>query len=183
MSFFARASLGEAELVFLPYNYLFDAGIRKAQGLEISNSIVIVDEAHNVEGVCCDSCSFDLDINTLDQCVLECEILINLIGSKIDYKSERFGREYFVFLVKFARAFKEKIQKIPIGATSTWNGDFIFGLFRENNSTSDDNHDKVCTLTSESARGLADLCDEGAQLLLSETKAKHIVIFPNSQNV
>ena len=163
--YLGRASLAKADISFMPYNYLFDAKIRKSQGLEISNSIVIVDEGHNVEGVCCDSSSFDLDVNTLDQCVLECEIVINLID-KMQFQSERFGKEYYVFLIKFCRALKEKIQRISVGATNTWNGDFIFTLF------SPVGDDSTLAVNSESARGLADLCDEGAQALLSETKAK-----------
>jgi regulator of telomere elongation helicase 1 len=163
--FLGRASLAKADISFMPYNYLFDARIRKSQGLEISNSIVIVDEGHNVEGVCCDSSSFDLDVNTLDQCVLECEIVINLI-EKMQYESERFGKEYFVFLAKFCRALKDRIQRIPIGATNTWNGDFIFTLF------SSQGDDSTLAVSCESARGLAELCDEGAHVMLSETKAK-----------
>jgi len=39
----------DAEIIFAPYNYVLDPGIRKALGLELGNSVVILDEAHNVE--------------------------------------------------------------------------------------------------------------------------------------
>jgi Fanconi anemia group J protein len=39
----------DADIIFAPYNYVLDPGIRKALGLELGNSVVILDEAHNVE--------------------------------------------------------------------------------------------------------------------------------------
>jgi len=44
----ARAALPLAELVVLPYNTLLHAATRKAVGINLDNSIVIIDEAHNL---------------------------------------------------------------------------------------------------------------------------------------
>lgn len=38
-----------ADLVFCPYNYILDPDIRSAMELDVENTIVILDEAHNVE--------------------------------------------------------------------------------------------------------------------------------------
>jgi chromosome transmission fidelity protein 1 len=44
----ARHAVADAEIVCLPYNLLLQDSTRKACGINLSNSIVIVDEAHNL---------------------------------------------------------------------------------------------------------------------------------------
>ena len=50
-----EATLGpaeQAELVFLPYNYLIDSVVRTAMQISVSNAVLIFDEAHNLEDCC-----------------------------------------------------------------------------------------------------------------------------------
>ena len=57
--FFATKSLAEdADIVFMPYNYVTEdvASMHKL----LAGSVLILDEAHNVESVCQDTASFDL---------------------------------------------------------------------------------------------------------------------------
>ncbi|KAL3617725.1 hypothetical protein CASFOL_038046 [Castilleja foliolosa] len=56
----ARALAQEADLVFCPYNYIINPVIRDAMEVEIDQSIIIFDEAHNIEDIARDSGSFDL---------------------------------------------------------------------------------------------------------------------------
>ena len=59
-----------ADIVFMPYNYVFDPFIRKAFDLSFKNVIIIVDEAHNIDSTCesAMSCSIDeKDLNTIIQ--------------------------------------------------------------------------------------------------------------------
>lgn len=44
-----------ADILFMPYNYLLDPKIREIQQINLRNAIVILDEAHNVPKVCEDS--------------------------------------------------------------------------------------------------------------------------------
>lgn len=46
--FYSKKYSKECEIIFLPYNILFSKEGRISAGLEINNSIVIVDEAHNL---------------------------------------------------------------------------------------------------------------------------------------
>lgn len=47
--YLSRSLAKKAEIVFCPYNYILDPNIRSAMELKVENSIVVLDEAHNVE--------------------------------------------------------------------------------------------------------------------------------------
>lgn len=53
----SKELLDDAEIIFMPYNYLLDPKMRKANKIELQNTIVILDEAHNVEKMCEESAS------------------------------------------------------------------------------------------------------------------------------
>ncbi|GIL94350.1 hypothetical protein Vretimale_579 [Volvox reticuliferus] len=63
----------EADIVFLPYNYLLDPSTRRTMtdNIDWGNAVVIFDEAHNVESVSSDSCSFDITAKQLTDAMLE----------------------------------------------------------------------------------------------------------------
>lgn len=64
-SYYGAKSLAEtAEVVFAPYNYLVDPLIRKSSGIDLENSILIIDEAHNIESFATDAGS--IEINELE---------------------------------------------------------------------------------------------------------------------
>ena len=53
--YLSRALAKHAEIVFTPYNYLLDPTIREAMGIDLTDSVVVLDEAHNVEDTLRDS--------------------------------------------------------------------------------------------------------------------------------
>ncbi|TYZ61577.1 hypothetical protein PybrP1_000774 [[Pythium] brassicae (nom. inval.)] len=63
--FHARDALQDANIVFCPYNYILDPGIRAAVNISLRNAIVIFDEAHNVEDTCRSSASLELTAELL----------------------------------------------------------------------------------------------------------------------
>ncbi|XP_027501918.1 regulator of telomere elongation helicase 1 isoform X4 [Corapipo altera] len=58
--YFSRSLKQQADIIFMPYNYLLDSKSRKAHNLDLKGTVVILDEAHNVEKLCEESSSFDL---------------------------------------------------------------------------------------------------------------------------
>ncbi|KAJ1971713.1 hypothetical protein H4R35_005102 [Dimargaris xerosporica] len=66
--YYATRELAEsAEIVFCPYNYLVDPSIREATGIDLKNSIIVIDEAHNIEDVCRSSASLTLSDLELEE--------------------------------------------------------------------------------------------------------------------
>ncbi|KAG2494184.1 hypothetical protein HYH03_007542 [Edaphochlamys debaryana] len=63
--FTARDMALTAELVFCPYSYLLDPVVRAALGLDVKGAVLIFDEAHNMEDVCREGGSMDLDLDAL----------------------------------------------------------------------------------------------------------------------
>ncbi|XP_059913419.1 regulator of telomere elongation helicase 1 [Gadus macrocephalus] len=58
--YLSRTLKTQAEIIFMPYNYLLDPKSRRAQNLDLKGAVIIFDEAHNVEKICEESTSFDL---------------------------------------------------------------------------------------------------------------------------
>uniref|UniRef100_A0A3Q4BVD7 Regulator of telomere elongation helicase 1 n=1 Tax=Mola mola TaxID=94237 RepID=A0A3Q4BVD7_MOLML len=58
--YLARSLKQQADIIFMPYNYLLDPKSRRAHNIELNGAVVIFDEAHNVERTCEESTSFDL---------------------------------------------------------------------------------------------------------------------------
>ncbi|KAI3465455.1 hypothetical protein Pfo_022118 [Paulownia fortunei] len=63
--FAARSMAQDAELVFCPYNYIINPIIRDAMEVDISGSVIILDEAHNIEDIAREAGSIDLDEEVL----------------------------------------------------------------------------------------------------------------------
>ncbi|KAL2538076.1 RAD3-like DNA-binding helicase protein [Forsythia ovata] len=63
--FAARSMAQDAELVFCPYNYIINPVIRNAMEVDIDGSIIILDEAHNMEDTARDAGSVDIEEEVL----------------------------------------------------------------------------------------------------------------------
>ncbi len=59
--YLARERCTTADIAFMPYNYLIDSSIRKVlHSQDLNGSVLIFDEAHNLDAVCADAASFEL---------------------------------------------------------------------------------------------------------------------------
>lgn len=84
-----------AEVIVCPYQYLIDPSVRS--NFDIKNDIVIIDEAHNIEGQCREAASFRLNKATLDD-------MISSIDGVIEFY-ERLAAQY-----SMAEAYPEMIS-------------------------------------------------------------------------
>lgn len=75
--FFAAKDIAQtADVIFCPYTYLIDRWTREASGINLTNSIVIFDEAHNLEDQCREAASFVVS----DKLLLSAIAMIELCG-------------------------------------------------------------------------------------------------------
>ena len=87
--FYSRDNAESADLVLLPYNYLMDSSIRCTLKVNWADSIVIFDEAHNIERIASDASSFSLSSIDLGACIVELQnVLRRLQEERHDYTGQ-----------------------------------------------------------------------------------------------
>ncbi|KAJ3256850.1 Fanconi anemia group J protein [Boothiomyces macroporosus] len=62
----ARLLAAGAEVVFAPYNYIIEPLIRQSCDINLGNTVLIFDEAHNIEGICADSGSVEISLDSIE---------------------------------------------------------------------------------------------------------------------
>lgn len=73
--FTVRGLVMESDIVFMPYNYFLDPSVRKTIDIDFKNSILIIDEAHNIEDSLCDAGSIIINNYLLLSFFKELQIL------------------------------------------------------------------------------------------------------------
>jgi hypothetical protein len=86
--FLAREGVEQADIVFLPYNYLLDSSIRLTLKVDWQHAIVIFDEAHNLEKIASDAASFSLSSSDLATCISELQKVLTFLQKMPDLASQ-----------------------------------------------------------------------------------------------
>jgi regulator of telomere elongation helicase 1 len=126
--YLSRENFSTADIVFIPYNYLIDPKMRRSQGIDLRNCVVIVDEAHNLESSCGDVTSMDFVVSDLSGANRELDVLKSYPMAQGD--GLQFDDES-VNLLKLALTKMEKlINGIILGADSrlVQDGEFVFSI-------------------------------------------------------
>lgn len=148
-----RSLLKDAELLFVPYNYLFDRDARESSLAEIDfqNSILIFDEAHNLEEFASESASFDLGSGDLAGCVGEVQRALQYMEVNVPENDGMGGlsKQNVIHLKSVLLRFeKYLIESTDIngsgdgglgGDSSSYPGEYIFDIFQRGAGINHDN--------------------------------------------
>ncbi|XP_032819762.2 general transcription and DNA repair factor IIH helicase subunit XPD [Petromyzon marinus] len=93
--FLARYTIMHANVVVYSYHYLLDPKIADLVSKEMSKkSVVVFDEAHNIDNVCIDSMSVNITRRTLDRCSTNIETLQTTIQKIRETDATKLKEEY-----------------------------------------------------------------------------------------
>ncbi len=141
-----RSLLKDAELLFVPYNYLFDRDARESSLAEIDfeNSILIFDEAHNLEEFASESASFDLGSGDVAGCIGEVQRALQYMdvnGPENDGLSRQNVMHLKSALLRFEKYLMESTDMNGAGGgdSSSHPGEYIFDIFQRSAGINHDN--------------------------------------------
>ncbi|EPS57615.1 hypothetical protein M569_17202, partial [Genlisea aurea] len=156
----------DADIIFSPYNYLIDRDYRKTLKDVWRNSILIFDEAHNLESLCADAASFDLPSILLNSCIAEAKKCVNLSVSRRQKSGDESSNpDNFAILGALLSKLEKRISEVRIESKElglTKPGPYIYELFSELN------------ITQDTAKMLIDIIEEGCKLLEEDTKMNEL---------
>ncbi|NWU77725.1 RTEL1 helicase, partial [Onychorhynchus coronatus] len=145
--YLSRSLKQQADIIFMPYNYLLDSKSRKAHNLDLKGTVVILDEAHNVEKLCEESSSFDLtpydlasamdainvvleeQAKVVQQNEINAEFNMELASSGLNMELEDIAKIKKI-LLQLESAI-DAVELPPNGKGVTKEGSYIFDLFAE----------------------------------------------------
>ncbi|KAI3380414.1 hypothetical protein SNEBB_007884 [Seison nebaliae] len=103
--FMARRMLEDAHIIVYSYSYLLDVKIAQKISIKFpEESVVIFDEAHNIDSVCIDSLSLTLNNRTLEDASKSCEVLT----TRLSRMNEKVLKDEYRTILKSIEERKEK---------------------------------------------------------------------------
>lgn len=106
-------------------------------GIELSNTIVILDEAHNVDRICEDSASVELRSSDITMCIEEVTGVMKAMTSEptsfdADETPKDFTADELCVLKQILLDFEKAIDAVQFSSADgkTSEGDFIYELFQ-----------------------------------------------------
>ncbi|KAI0057841.1 DNA repair helicase [Artomyces pyxidatus] len=84
--FASREAIAQAELVTLPYNLLLQKNAREALSIDLSNQIIVVDEAHNLLSTLLSLSTVTLPLRTLELCLAQLSAYMSRFKNRLSSK-------------------------------------------------------------------------------------------------
>jgi regulator of telomere elongation helicase 1 len=142
--YYTRGQVEDAELVLVPYNYLFDKDSRTTTLADIpwDNAVLIFDEAHNLESFASESASFDFSSKDIAGCMSEIDKALNLNESYPERFTTINNPNLLRLKALFLRLEEHLLKKLPQQATS-YQGQRIMDIFQQGANITYDNHTLV----------------------------------------
>ncbi|KAJ8970779.1 hypothetical protein NQ317_003493 [Molorchus minor] len=137
--FMSRELKHQADIVFMPYNYLLDPLIRKVLGVELSNSVVILDEGHNIEKNCEEGASFQIKTSDIALAIEDVTGAMKLISTDmpLDFSEEpkEISPEDLCCLKQILLDFEKELDNIPLNHQppegTNFDGTYIYTLLEK----------------------------------------------------
>jgi Rad3-related DNA helicase len=74
--FYERHSRPVANVVLVPYNYLFDRKVwASEEGVRLDGAVLVLDEAHNIQGACEQFREYSINLSTLARAIQQADEL------------------------------------------------------------------------------------------------------------
>lgn len=146
--FASKELMDDADIIFMPYNYLLDPKIRKANKVDLHNTIIILDEAHNVEKMCEESASVQISSSEIAVAIEDVtSILVPMMenGGPDSFsmdagndEEKAFSVDDLVLLKEIFLNLEKTVDEIPVknslpGSGETFDGSYIFTLLEKAN--------------------------------------------------
>ncbi len=142
--YLTRGQIEDAEVIFVPYNYLFDKDARSTtlSDVQWENSIIIFDEAHNLEAFASESASFDLTGPDIGGCVNEVQRAIGYLQAMPELTEGGVKMDNLIRLKSIFLQLETYLdQKLAIGPDGgSYVGEFIFDIFAKGANLTYANH-------------------------------------------
>lgn len=148
--YMSRELKQSADIIFMPYNYLLDPRTRRQQDMEMNNSIVILDEGHNVEKICEDSASYSITSTDVAMCIGEVTEVMKMFSSSetmFDFnddsdKKRDFTENELMLLKEMLLKLEKVIDEIPLmkkkdSSEAAFPGEYIFEILSKASVTQD----------------------------------------------
>jgi regulator of telomere elongation helicase 1 len=137
--YYTRGQVEKAELILVPYNYLFDKDARETTLADVrwANAVVIFDEAHNLESFASDSASFDLSNADIAGCMNEVQRGVNYMHSMPDLNYD-LKEDNLVLLLRAFEGLEHHIM--DLGGKTAFGGEFMMEIFRKGAGITFANH-------------------------------------------
>eukprot|EP00978_Attheya_sp_CCMP212_P014617 scaffold37345_cov53-Attheya_sp.AAC.1 len=149
--YFTRSHVADADIIFVPYNYLFEKTSREGtlKDVKFEDSIIIFDEAHNLESFASDSASFDLTAVDIAGCIGEVARAIGYMQAHSEAGGTKSMLDNLIKLKSIFLRLEDHLDNgaIPTGGRTTnpsegrsFPGDYIFEIFKTAALLTYDNH-------------------------------------------
>jgi Fanconi anemia group J protein len=129
--FASRAMQKDAHIVLAPYNYLIDPCVRASMDVDLKGAVVVLDEAHNIEGVARDAASHSLTTEELAVALAELEDLARSSAVADDARAAHGALAEFVApLLAWMRATVERLTAAEYEAetSNVWAGEAMASI-------------------------------------------------------
>ncbi|KAK0420878.1 hypothetical protein QR680_014941 [Steinernema hermaphroditum] len=110
--FVARSSLNRANIVIYSYHYILDPKIAEIVSKDFSpKSVVVFDEAHNIDNVCIESMSVTMTRKTVERCAQNLQFLEDHVKKLKEENSDRLKDEYQRLVDGLKQVEEERVEE------------------------------------------------------------------------